>query len=92
MKKHIDNGYRPILVCSAMGKTTNTLLSSAEFALQGQVFVDSIRTMHLNTVKALNLGDNIASQINDLIDELERLLEGIKYIGIRNELAVILLC
>ena len=41
----MEKGYKPIIVCSAMGKTTNTLLSAGDFALQGQIFVDSLRTM-----------------------------------------------
>lgn len=37
IQKHYKLGYRPIIICSAMGKTTNTLLSAGDFALQGQV-------------------------------------------------------
>ena len=29
-----------------MGKTTNTLITAGDFALQGQIFVDSLRTMY----------------------------------------------
>lgn len=81
IKKHFEMGYRPIIICSAMGKTTNTLLSSGDFALQGQVFVESLRTMHVSCAKTLGLTDSTIELINQLINELERLLEGIKYIG-----------
>lgn len=81
IKKHVEAGYRPVIVCSAMGKTTNTLLSSGDFALSGQVFVDSLRTMHLNAVTQLGLPETTAASLNELLVELERLLEGIKYIG-----------
>lgn len=64
-----------------MGKTTNTLLSSGDFALQGQIYVDSLRTMHLACAQALGLPASSAESINELLDELQRLLEGIKYIG-----------
>ena len=37
IKKHVDQGYRPMIVCSAMGKTTNSLISAGDFALSGQV-------------------------------------------------------
>ena len=37
IKKHVDQGYRPMIVCSAMGKTTNSLISAGDFALTGQV-------------------------------------------------------
>eukprot|EP01039_Chlorochromonas_danica_P006131 gene6131-6751_t len=81
IKKHVEQGYRPIIICSAMGKTTNTLLSSGDFALQGQIFVESLRTMHLATAEALQLGPAVAEQINALLTDLEHLLEGIKFIG-----------
>ena len=81
IKKHVEQGYRPVIVCSAMGKTTNTLLSSGDFALGGQVFVDSLRTMHLNTATQLSLPETTAASLIELLSELERLLEGIKFIG-----------
>jgi len=37
IKNQIAKGYRPMIVCSAMGKTTNNLLTSGEFALDGHV-------------------------------------------------------
>jgi len=81
IKKHVEQGYRPVVVCSAMGKTTNTLLSLGEFALGGQVIVDSLRTMHVNAATQLGLPDSIHASLNELLVDLERLLEGIKYIG-----------
>ena len=81
IKKHVEQGYRPVVVCSAMGKTTNTLLSLGEFALGGQVIVDSLRTMHVNAAMQLGLPDSIHVSLNELLVDLERLLEGIKYIG-----------
>jgi aspartate kinase len=81
IRKHVELGYRPVIVCSAMGKTTNTLLSSGDFALGGQVFVDSLRTMHINAATQLGLPDATSASVNELLGELERLLEGIKYIG-----------
>ena len=81
IKKHVEQGYRPTIVCSAMGKTTNSLLSAGDFALSGQIYVDSIRTMHVSTANTLGLPASTISSINDLINDLERLLEGVKYIG-----------
>jgi len=81
IKKHVEQGYSPIIICSAMGKTTNTLLSAGDFALQGQVIVESLRTMHLGTAAALGLPESTTVSLNKLIDSLERLLEGISYIG-----------
>jgi aspartate kinase len=79
--KHVEQGYQPTIVCSAMGKTTNTLLSAGEFALQGSVNVDSLRTLHLSVANALGLSNNTIAAVEELLDELERLLEGVKYIG-----------
>ncbi|KAJ1430464.1 aspartate kinase [Ochromonadaceae sp. CCMP2298] len=81
IKKHVDMGYRPIIICSAMGKTTNTLVSAGDFALQGQVLVDSLRTMHIGTATALGLPESTLRSLSELLDNLERLLEGVKNIG-----------
>lgn len=81
IKKHVEQGYRPIIVCSAMGKTTNTLLSAGDFALKGQVIVESLRTMHVGTARTLGLPDSTIDSLNALLDSLERLLEGVSYIG-----------
>lgn len=34
VKMLIDEGQNPVMVCSAMGKTTNNLLNAGEFALK----------------------------------------------------------
>jgi Amino acid kinase family len=82
IKKHVEAGYRPMIVCSAMGKTTNGLLSAGDFALSGTgVMIDSIRTLHITTAEALGLPQSTIDSLNELLKELERLLEGIKYIG-----------
>lgn len=81
IQKHFELGYRPIIICSAMGKTTNTLLAAGDFALNENVYVDSLRTLHLTTARNLNLTSNVIDSLSGLIDELERILEGIKYIG-----------
>lgn len=81
IRKHCELGYRPIIVCSAMGKTTNSLLSAGEFALDGSIFIDSLRTLHMTTIKQLGLPSSTAAQIEELLVELEKLLEGIKCIG-----------
>ena len=81
IKKHYEQGYKPVIVCSAMGKTTNTLLSAGDFALTGQIYVDSLRTLHLSVANTLALPNSTITQLNELLDDLERLLEGVKYIG-----------
>jgi Amino acid kinase family len=82
IKKHVEAGYKPMIVCSAMGKTTNGLLSAGDFALSGTgIMIDSIRTLHLTTAETLGLPQSTMDQLNDLLKDLERLLEGIRYIG-----------
>lgn len=82
IKRHVEQGYKPIIVCSAMGKTTNTLLSAGDFALtDGQINVESLRTLHVSVANTLGLGNSTINQLNNLLDDLERLLEGVKYIG-----------
>jgi len=76
-------GYRPrAVVCSAMGKTTNNLLSAGEFALDGQVSVDAIRTLHSATMDTLDIAQDshTRSAVNELLDECEQMLTGVKMI------------
>eukprot|EP01041_Mallomonas_annulata_P007064 gene7064-14369_t len=81
IKKHVEAGYRPVIVCSAMGKTTNSLLNAGEFALGGQVHVDALRTLHQTTANALGLSQSTIDSLNELLDEVSKLLEGVRYIG-----------
>ena len=59
-----------------MGKTTNSLLNAGEFALGGQVHVDSLRTLHLTTATVLGLSQSTHDSLNELLDEVAKLLEG----------------
>ena len=81
IKKHVDQGYRPVIVCSAMGKTTNGLLSAGDFALKGEVNAEAIRALHIATAEDLGLPQSTKDTINTMVAELERLLEGIRCIG-----------
>ena len=79
--KHVELGYRPVIVCSAMGKTTNSLLSAGDFALDGSVYIDSLRTLHTSTIKQLGLSESTLVDIDKILVELQTLLEGIQCIG-----------
>jgi len=81
IKKHCDRGYQPILVCSAMGKTTNSLLSSGDSALKGEVYTEALRNLHISTAKTLGLPERTIYSIEELLTDVEKLLNGIKYIG-----------
>ena len=79
--KHFELGYKPVIVCSAMGKTTNSLLSAGDFALDGSVYIDSLRTLHTTTIRQLGLPESTLIDIENILTELQTLLEGIKCIG-----------
>jgi len=81
IKDQIEEGFQPrAVVCSAMGKTTNNLLSAGEFALEGRVCVDAIRTLHSNTMDVFNFSKNTKDDVNSLLDECEQMLTGVKMI------------
>ncbi|WVZ62772.1 hypothetical protein U9M48_012475 [Paspalum notatum var. saurae] len=72
---------RPVVVLSAMGKTTNKLLMAGEKAVScGATNVSEldelsfIKELHLGTLDQLGLDRSI---VYDLLDELEQLLKGI---------------
>jgi aspartate kinase len=68
------------VVCSAMGKTTNSLLSAGEFALDGRVNVDAIRTLHTTTMKSFDFPQHTMDEVHALLDECQDLLSGVKMI------------
>ena len=68
----------PILVLSAMGKTTDLLFAAGREACKGIVDSRLIKEGHLATMRELALD---ASEVMALLVELERLLEGISVIG-----------
>jgi len=81
IKKHYEAGYRPIIVVSAMGKTTNSLLSSADTALKGEVYIESLRNLHISTAKSLGLSIETFEEIEGLLGNLHDLLNGVKMLG-----------
>lgn len=80
IKDQIAAGYRPrAVVCSAMGKTTNSLLSSGDFALEGKVNIDAIRTLHTAAIKQFELEEHVVKkEVDELLDECQDMLNGVK--------------
>jgi len=73
---HDRLSQHPILILSAMGKTTNQLLGAAEKALStGEVDSSEIRETHESTLKTL--GVPIPESVNKLLEELNRILAGV---------------
>ncbi|GAX83624.1 hypothetical protein CEUSTIGMA_g11048.t1 [Chlamydomonas eustigma] len=76
--------YLPCVVLSAMGKTTNMLLECGDLALQTPTEqisqlepLQKIRTLHLDTCKALGVEQEVYGEVDKLLNELGQLLIGI---------------
>lgn len=81
IKDQIAAGYRPrAVICSAMGKSTNSLLAAGDFALEGRVNIDALRTLHQSALDEFDLNDNVRREIKELLDECEDLLNGVRLI------------
>jgi aspartate kinase len=81
IKDQIAAGYRPrAVICSAMGKTTNALLSAGDFALEGRVNIDAIRTLHYAALDEFDVNENVRKEVVALLYECEDLLNGVKLI------------
>lgn len=86
IKDQIGLGYFPAaVVCSAMGKTTNNLLNSGEFALdsgpggKGKVNIDPVRTLVMNTIKEFEMENmSVKDEVETLLQEAEDMLRGVK--------------
>ncbi len=75
IKMHIDE--KPLIVVSAMGRTTDNLLEAVDHALTGKVCIKDIRKLHLATAEELEVNPD---SLKDLFDELKDLLSGIALI------------
>ena len=60
VKRHVDDGYWPVVVCSAMGKTTNALHSAGDSAIRGSISMEALRTLHTNALDSLVAPDATA--------------------------------
>lgn len=68
---------KPVVVLSAMGKTTDKLLFAVEQALSGKVCIEEVKGLYYETADELQLDKE---NLNDLFDELRGLLSGISLI------------
>lgn len=71
---------KPVVVVSAMGDTTDDLLSLGQEALKGAFTMDKIAHFHRKTVAALDLPSEGMDEVEHLLLELERLLTGVSMI------------
>ena len=75
IEMHLDQN--PILVLSAIGKTTDDLIEAGQAALSGHVDFRKISERHIAILSELKLSD---TGIEELLDELLNLLKGISVI------------
>lgn len=75
---------RPLIVLSAMGKTTNNLLRAGEKAMHSNPSdvptideLTTIRELHEQAMEELGVGDACKVEIRELLGQLERLLVGL---------------
>jgi len=79
IKNQIELGYQArAVICSAMGKTTNSLLSAGNFALEGRVDIDAIRTLHMAAINEFNFPNHTRKEVTALLDECEDMLNGVR--------------
>ncbi|KAL3794399.1 hypothetical protein HJC23_012936 [Cyclotella cryptica] len=77
----LETPVRPrAVICSAMGKTTNSLLSAGEMALEGRVDLEALRTLHLGTCRDFDLPKRTAEDVENLLNECEDMLNGVRLI------------
>jgi aspartokinase len=67
-----------ILVFSALGDTTDDLIEAGQKALNGEVVFNEIKDFHYTVASKLNVDTAV---IDELLNELERLLSGIAMLG-----------
>lgn len=71
---------QPVVVLSAMGDTTDHLLSAAKGALDGSVSIEQVVALHTLAIRELSLPSTINDAIAPLLEELRSLLVGISLI------------
>lgn len=75
----------PVLVLSAMGKTTNNLLAAGEEALKcdnadevaGLEPIKAIRKLHSETMDELRVDPDTRKEVNKLLDKMEQVCTGV---------------
>jgi aspartate kinase len=77
---------KPVVVVSAMGKTTNALLAMAKAAVEGDQdyrgqLID-LQNFHIEHARSLSpTNDHLIAKVEELFDELAQLLRGLEILG-----------
>lgn len=77
-----DNRARyPIVVLSAMGKTTTNLITAARRAIESEVLdLSEVETLHYETAEQLNVGEDVIQEIATLLKQCRSILEGLRLV------------
>ena len=74
------HSHKYTVICSAMGKTTNSLLAAGEMALEGRVDIEALRTLHLGTCREFDLPETTRDEVEKLLNECQDMLNGVRLI------------
>ena len=77
--------HMPVLVLSAMGKSTNNLLAAGEQAMKCDSAeevadlepIKALRKLHVDTMDELNVDPNTREEVNKLLDKLQQVCTGV---------------
>lgn len=77
--------HMPVLVLSAMGKSTNNLLAAGEQAMKCDSAeevadlepIKAIRKLHVDTMDELNVDPNTREEVNKLLDKMQQVCTGV---------------
>ncbi|WP_059370035.1 aspartate kinase [Treponema endosymbiont of Eucomonympha sp.] len=72
-----NRAKKPLVVLSAMGNTTDSLLEAAEKAVSGAVDVGAVETLHRETARSLGIAPG---ETDALLGELKTLLTGVSLV------------
>lgn len=78
----MTQGYEPVVVLSAMGRTTTGLIQCASCAARDEYFdFTPIEQLHMDTIHTLGLGDDITEDIAGLLAHCRNILRGVSLVG-----------
>ncbi len=83
VKRRIEQGYKPLVVCSAVSGVTNALERLLETAVQGEIetALGEIRQAYEGLASALSLDMDADARLGEEMNDLSRLATGISLVG-----------
>jgi aspartate kinase len=82
LKHMIYHGGEPVVVCSALGNTTSTILELAKDCENKEsIGIEALRDSHLDICEKLDIDIYTKQQVMSLLDNMETLLNGVSILG-----------